>query len=327
MILAGDVGATKIELGLFERRDGRLHPVATRRYESADFTDLPSVLRAFLAAGGAGGRPERAAFGVAGPVVRGQARGTNLAWTVDASALETALGLSHVLLVNDLVATAAGLLDLPSESLHVLHAGTPHERGARAVLAPGTGLGQAVLSWDGKQYHALPSEGGHADFAARNETEIALLQYWLARQDRVSCEHLLAGPGIGRIYEFLRETGRADEPEWLARELAASSDANSVIGRAGMEGKSAIAEETLMLWAEMLGAAAGNLALTALALGGVYLGGGVVPKLLPVLERSAFLAGYLAKGQLGELVAKIPVTVIRDDSAALWGAARLALEA
>jgi glucokinase len=325
VILAGDIGGTKVDLGFFEPRDGKLEPLVTRRYESADFEDLDALLRAFLAV--APGRPRRAAFGVAGPVVRGQALGTNLAWSVRVASLEALLGIEPVLLVNDLVATAAGLLDLPAESLRTLHAGTPHERGARAVLAPGTGLGQAVLAWDGQRYHALPSEGGHADFPARNETEIALLRFWLERLGHVSCEHLLAGPGIGRIYDFLRETGREEEPEWLHAELAKSEDRNSTIGRAGLEGRAAIARRTLALWSEMLGAGAGNLALTVLALGGVYLGGGIVNKLLPALEAPSFLAGYLAKGRLSDLVAKIPAAVIRDESAALRGAARLALEA
>jgi glucokinase len=192
------------------------------------------------------------------------------------------------------------------------------------VLAPGTGLGQAALVWDGTSYHPLPSEGGHADFAPRNELEIELLRYLLARQPRVSYEHVLAGPGLSRIYEFLRDSGRAEEPPWLREEIARAADANAVISGAGLSGKAAICVRTLDLWAALLGAEAGNLALRDLSTGGVFLGGGIVVKLIEKLQDGSFLESYLDKGRLRSLVEKIPVRVVMNDDAALLGAARIA---
>jgi glucokinase len=258
--------------------------------------------------------------------VRGRSDATNLSWVVDARELESALHISPVILINDLVATAAGLRDLPEQDLTTLFAGKPHERGTRAVLAPGTGLGQAALVWDGKAYHPLPSEGGHADFAPRNETEIDLLRYLLEKQPRVSYEHVLAGPGISRLYGFLRDTGRAEEPGWLAEELDRATDKNAAISEAGLEGRADICGRTLDLWATMLGAEAGNLALRDLSVGGVFLGGGIVVKLIDKLKDGSFLEAYVAKGRLRGLVEKIPVAVVMNDRAALLGAARIALE-
>ena len=323
MILAGDLGGTKADLGLFTLRAGRLHEQASRRFQTLDFPDLASLVRAFLEPHRE--TPERAVFGVPGPVLRGQSRATNLNWELDARKLEAALAIPEVVLVNDLVATSAGLLDLPEDRFQRVYAGAPHARGTCAVLAPGTGLGQAFLVWDGSHYHPLPSEGGHADFAPRNELEMRLLAYWLERQERVSYEHLLAGPGIGRIYEFLRTEGRFPETPELARRLAGAEDRNAVIGAAGLESRDGLASATLRLWASMLGAEAGNLALRALALGGVYLAGGIVAKLLSILREAPFRDAYVAKGRLGEFVAKIPVTVLLDDRAALRGAAHIAL--
>ena len=323
MILAGDLGGTKADLGLFDLQGGRLHEVVGRRFQTNEYPDLISLVRAFLAERAE--TPERAVLGVPGPVLRGQARATNLSWELDAPALESALGIPRVVLVNDLVATSAGLLDLPEDRFERLYAGAPHAHGTRAVLAPGTGLGQAFLVWDGNRYHPLPSEGGHADFAPRNELELRLLAYWLERQPRVSYEHLLAGPGIDRIYEFLRSEGAVPESPELARRLAAAEDRNAVIGAAGAASTDPLAVATLRLWASLLGAEAGNLALRTLALGGVYLAGGIVAKLLPLLREAPFRDAYLAKGRLGEFVAKIPVAVLLDDRAALRGAAHIAL--
>jgi glucokinase len=325
VILAGDLGGTKANLGLYTLRDGQLVEMVSRRFATADFPDLPSLVRAFPEARQAA--PDRAVFGVPGPVLRGRSRPTNLSWELDARRLESELAIPEVTLVNDLVATSAGLLDLPEDKFECIFAGAPHERGTRAVLAPGTGLGQAFLVWDGNHYHPLPSEGGHADFAPRNDVEMRLLAYWLERLGRVSYEHLLAGPGVGRIYEFLRAEGRFGESPELARALAAAPDANAAIGEAGLEGRDSLATETVRLWASLLGAEAGNLALRALALGGIYLAGGIVAKLTPVLRGVTFRDAYLGKGRLGDFVAKIPVTVLLDDRAALRGAAHIALHA
>ena len=323
MILAGDLGGTKADLGLFTLREGALVELASERFESAHFSGFDSMIRAFLQ--NCEDSPDKAVFGVPGPVLRDRARATNLPWELDARQLEASLGIPEVELVNDLVATAAGLLDLPAEKFETIYQGERHARGTRAVMAPGTGLGQAFLVWDGTLHHALPSEGGHADFAPRNALEISLLQHGLESADRLSYEHLLAGPGIGRIYEFLRDREGWEEPANLASRLRAAPDRNAGIGEAGLAGEAGIAVETLRLWSSLLGAEAGNMALRTLALGGVYLGGGIVTKLLPVLRQPAFREAYLAKGKLSGFVAKIPVVALLDDRAALRGAAHIAL--
>jgi glucokinase len=324
MILAGDIGGTKTNLALFDVRGGLLSEVASRRFASGEYPGLAPMVREFLADNAH--EVQRAGFGIAAPVVRGRGATVNLSWVVDVHELEASLAIKPVFLVNDLVATAAGLLDLPSEDITVLFAGEPHERGTRAVLAPGTGLGQAFLVWDGKEYHPLPSEGGHADFAPRSDTEIALLEYLLGKQPRVSYEHVLAGPGISRIYDFLRDTARREEPAWLAEELAGAADRNAAISEAGLGGRAEICVAALDLWATILGAEAGNLALRTLSTGGVFLGGGIVVKLAGKLGEENFVEAYLAKGRLRRLVEKIPVGVVMNDRAALLGAARIALE-
>jgi glucokinase len=324
MILAGDVGGTKTNLGLFTARRGKLEQVRSGRFPSREYPGLAEVVTEFLSVSGE--HVEHAAFGVAGPVVRGRSDATNLSWVVDAAQLRTALGIPSVTLINDLVATAAGLLDIPEEDLTTLFPGRPQAQGTRAVLAPGTGLGQAALVWDGTTHHPLPSEGGHADFAPRNETEIDLLRYLLERQPRVSYEHILAGPGITRIYEFLRDTGRGEEPPWLTENLRHAPDRNAVISRAGLDGKAGICVDTLDLWATILGAEAGNLALRDLSTGGVFLGGGIVVKLIEKLRDGRLVEAYLDKGRLRGLVEKIPLRVVLNDDTALLGAARIALE-
>jgi glucokinase len=324
VILAGDIGGTNARLALFERGAGAPSLVALETYASRAHRGLPDLLRRFRE--GHPGPVEAAAFGVAGPARDGRVATTNLPWVVDAFELAAALGLERVALMNDLEALAWSVDLLPPASLAPLQTGRAAPRGSRALIAAGTGLGEAALAWVGDRTVALPSEGGHADFAPRGELEVGLLRWLVARHGRASWERVLSGPGLHDVYRFLREAGHGDEPAWLAEELAAGDPA-AAISRAALEGRSALCAAALDLFVSALGAEAGNLALRVLATGGVFLGGGIAPRILPWLRRPPFLEAFLAKGRLRPLLEDVPVAVIVDDRAALVGAARRAGEA
>jgi glucokinase len=322
VILAGDVGGTKTDLALFERHENRLTELRSHRFESQRYPDLVSMIREFVSQGD--GVIESAGFGVPGPVVNGRCEATNLSWVVDVRDLAAVLGGTHVTLVNDLVATAAGVLDLGDDRLATIYPGEPRAAGTRAVLAPGTGLGESVLYWDGTGYHAVPSEGGHADYAARDAEEIALLRYLLGRFTRVSVERVLAGPGIFHIYEFLRDTKAVASPAGVETEIAAAEDPNAAITRMALENRAEICVRALDRWIAILGAEAGNLALRTVAEGGVYLAGGIVGQLVDRIAGPLFQDAYLSKSPLEHLVRAIPVRVVLEPRTALLGAARLA---
>lgn len=322
MILAGDVGGTKTNLGLFEagppRRLVRLETFSSRAFETFE-----QMLAAFLPAGGP--PITAAAFGIAGPIHNGVADPTNLAWIVDGARLARRLGLATVALLNDLEASAWALDALGAEDAAVLLVGAPGASGNQAIIAAGTGLGEAVLLREGGRSLPLASEAGHADFAPRTDLEIELLRYLRRRFGRVSWERVLSGPGLLNIYEFLRDTGGGEEPFWLAEALR-DGDPAAVISNAALEGRSEVCARALDLFAGAYGAEAGNLMLRALATGGVFLGGGIAPKILPWLRGGSFRQGFLEKGRLSTLVENTPVKVILDDKAALIGAARRAAE-
>ncbi|HEX9399309.1 MAG TPA: glucokinase [Anaeromyxobacter sp.] len=323
MILAGDIGGTNARLALFERRAGGAFLVALEKYSSPEAGGLEELLLAFRERHG---EPlEAAAFGIAGPVVAGRVATTNLPWVVDAVELARVLGLLEVVLMNDLEALAWSLDVLVPEGLAELQAGQADAAGNRALIAAGTGLGEAALARAGGRSVVLASEGGHGDFAPRTELEIALLRWLVARHGRASWERVLSGRGLHEVYLFLRETRHDDEPAWLAEELRAGDPA-AAISRAALDGSSELCAEALDLFASVYGAEAGNLALRTLSVGGVYLGGGIAPRILPWLERPPFLTAFLAKGRLRPLLEEIPVRVILDDRAGLAGAARRALE-
>jgi len=325
VILAGDVGGTKTDLSLFERAQGKLIERRTHRFESKRYPDLVSILKEFMPDGA--GCVESAGFGVPGPVVDGRCEVTNLSWVVDVRHLAAALGDRHVTLVNDLVATAAGVLDLPADRLLTIIEGKPHESATRAVIAPGTGLGESILYWDGGGYHAVPSEAGHADFAARNEEELALVTYLLGRFPRVSVERVLAGPGITHLYEFLRDTKRVDVPADLDREIMSSEDSNATITTMALEKRADVCVRALDRWLSILGAEAGNLALRSVAEGGVYLAGAIVGHLQEQIRSSEiFTEAFLAKSPLDDFIRQVPVRLVTEPRAALFGAARLAAQ-
>jgi glucokinase len=324
LILAGDVGGTKTVLATFEESAQGLVPRRDAVFASREHDSLEEILRRFLAQG-QGEEFRAACFGVAGPVAGGRVTTTNLPWQLGEEELSRASGIPRVRLLNDLEAMAHGLLVLPERERAILNRGARADRRATiAVLAAGTGLGQAMLYWDGARHHAIASEGGHASFAPRDEEEIELLRF-LRRElgGHVSCERVLSGPGLHNVYRFLREESREPEPGWLALRLA-KEDPSAVVGEVGAAGRDPVCERAVLRFASIYGSEAGNLALRQLALGGVMLGGGIAPKLLPVLQRGGFLRAFTDKGRMAPLLAGIEVSVALDPRAPLRGAAELA---
>lgn len=316
--LAGDVGGTKTVLALF---GDTFDTIAQKSYPSRDHPDLTEIVRAFMTETGA--RVTRAAFGVAGPVRHGRSKTTNLPWVVDSKDLARELGLARTGLINDLEANAYGIAALGADDFLVLSEGAPDARGNQAVIAAGTGLGEAGLYWDGRTHRPFSSEGGHSGLAPRDETEIALLRYLLERFDHVSCERAISGPGLHLIYLFLRDTGRGAESDGIAARMRAEDPA-AVISRAALDHEDPLCERTLDLFVRLYGAEAGNLALKLMATGGVFLGGGIAPKIVGKLRDGAFMASFTAKGPMTALVESMPVRVVLNDRAALLGAARYA---
>ena len=324
MILAGDVGGTKVHLALYNFVGGKLVPVRDHKFPASQFASLDDVVKAFLTDPEEKKQIVAATFGCPGPVKDGKLKLTNLPWTLDARLLSKTLGIEHIFLINDLEANGFGIPELAPESLFLLHAGDPGAVGNQGLIAAGTGLGEALLIWDGKKHRPIPSEGGHCDFAARNVREIALLNY-LHRtlNGRVSFERVVSGLGIKNVYAFLRDVEKLDEPAWLKQRLAVE-DPNAVIGQCAEDGSSSICFETMSIFAAAYGAETGNIALKVLATGGMFLGGGIAPKILKTLQNDAFTQAFLDKGRLSPLLQAIPVRVILDDTCALLGAAAYA---
>lgn len=322
MLLAGDIGGTKTSLAIISPEAGPYAAVAQATLPSGQYASLEALVRAFLAQVGLTSI-ERASFGVAGPVAAGRATITNLPWTLDEAELAHAFQLTSVRLLNDLEAIAYAVPNLQPADLYTLNAGEPVAGGAIAVVAPGTGLGEAFLTWDDTRYRAHPSEGGHADFAPTNTFEIDLLRYLSDGLDHVSYERVCSGRGLPNIYAYLKDTSFADESPWVAEQLAGASDPTPVIVSAALRPAAPcpLCVATLNAFVAILGAEAGNMALKVLATGGVYLGGGIPPRILSFLERSAFLDAFRRKGRFGTLLARVPVHVIRNPNVALLGAA------
>ncbi|HMK72928.1 MAG TPA: glucokinase [Myxococcaceae bacterium] len=322
MILAGDIGGTHARIGLFEVRGGAPALVAERIYPSREFSGLDAVLKKEIEEH----HPaiSSAAFGIAGPVHDGRVRTPNLPWEVDARSLTAVLGLAHVTLLNDLEALAYGIHLLGPSDVAVLNPGK-EGTGNRAVVAAGTGLGVAGLIWDGQIHRPFATEGGHADFAPRNALESELMLHLAKRFGRVSNERVVCGAGLVNVYEFLRDTGRGDEPAWL-RERLAKDDRAKVISEAGLDRSSELCSRALDMFASVYGTVTGDVALYFLATGGMYLGGGIAPKVLARLkEPDLFRASFVDKGRLRSLVEQIPVSVVLDDRVGLKGAARAAM--
>jgi glucokinase len=317
------VGGTKVHLAIYSFADGRPKVVRERKFPAHEFASLDAAVKTFLADGS---REEivAACFGCPGPVRDGRLTLTNLAWTLDARELARLLGIEHVFLINDLEANGYGIPELAAQSVETLQAGDASVVGNRGLIAAGTGLGEALLIWDGEAHRPIASEGGHCDFAARTDREIALLEY-LRRKlgGRVSWERVVSGLGIQNIYGFLRDVEKLDEPKWL-RERMAEEDPNAVIGACAEDGSSELCFETMLTFAAAYGAEAGNIALKVLAAGGMYLGGGIAPKILKTLAGGGFIQAFMDKGRLSPLLESIAVRVILDESCALLGAAAYA---
>ena len=327
MILAGDVGGTKVHLALYNFAGGQLAAVRDHKFPATEYATLDEVVKAFLAqAGETKEEIVAACFGCPGPVRDGRLKLTNLPWTLDERDLQKSLEIEHIFLINDLEANGYGIPELAAESVFTLHQGDASSVGHRGLVSAGTGLGEALLIWDGKKrrHTPLPSEGGHCDFAPRNDREIELLNYLRRRlKGRVSFERVVSGIGIKNVYAFLRDDQKMEEPAWL-RERMAVEDPNAVIGQSAEDGSSEICFETLQIFTSAFGAEAGNVALKVLAMGGIYLGGGIAPKILKTMRDGEFMQAFLDKGRLSPLLEALPVRIILDDTCALLGAAAFA---
>jgi len=319
MILAGDIGGTSTRVALFEVEGDRLISRVQTNYPSGKYPGLEAILAEFLDSNPS--PIEAACFGIAGPVRQGRVETPNLTWVVDAQLLSRLLELESVTLLNDLESTAYGIAALGVLDFAVLNEGAPIESGSRAVIAAGTGLGEAALHWDGTMHRPFASEGGHADFAPRDALEAELLLHLSRSFGHVSYERVVSGPGLLNLYQFLRDTGRGTEPGWLSERLR-QEDPSAVIATAALEKSSELCVLALERFVSFYGAEAGNLALKVLATGGVFVGGGIAPKILPKLQEPAFLEAFLDKGRYRKLMESIPVKVILNDRTALLGAAR-----
>ncbi len=322
MILAGDIGGTHTRLACFTEEGGRLISDIEETFPSRAHSGLSAIVKQFLLAHGQS--PSIACFGIAGPVKNNRVEATNLPWIVDARLLANELNIPTVLLINDLEATAYGVTILGPTDWTVLNVGAPDAVGNAAVIAAGTGLGEAGLYWDGQRHYPFATEGGHTDFAPRFPLEVELLQFLSAKFERVSYERVLSGPGLVNIYQFLHETGRGDEPAWLTEELRAHDPA-AIITQAALAERSALCMQALDLFVSIYGAEAGNLALKIMATGGVFIGGGIAPKILPKLISPLFRQAFVTKGRMRPLLEAMPVRVIRHEQPALLGAARCAV--
>lgn len=322
MILAGDIGGTNSRLAFFDASNGHLQLVNEAIYPSRDYPGLEQIVSSFVSHDS--GKLDAACFGVAGPVREGRAQISNLPWAVETASLSTELKLPSTFLINDLEAMAWGIGALQANDVITLNPGSTPATGNRAVIAAGTGLGEAGMFWDGRQHQVFACEGGHTDFGPRNDLEIELLRHMLAKFGRVSYERVLSGPGLVNIYQFLRDTGRGTEPKWLA-EAMTLGDPAAAISRAALEGKSPLCEHALELFIAIYGAEAGNLALKILATGGVFITGGIAPKILSHLRSSIFLDAFFAKGRMRPLLEAMPVQVIVNENTGLLGAARCAV--
>jgi glucokinase len=320
MILAGDIGGTKVNLAFFGE-DLRLAPRSLGTFPSQAHSSLEEIVLSFIATHKL--KVEYACFGIAGPVRKGRAQPTNLSWSVDALELTRALGVKQVWLINDLEANAHGIAGLAPGDFVSLNAGEEGATGNAAIISAGTGLGEAGLFWDGNRHLPIASEGGHADFAPRSDLDQELERYLRPRFGQVSWEHVLSGPGTFHIYQFLRDTGRGQEPDWLAKEIAAG-DAPRAITRVALEGTCELCVKTLDLFATYYGCEAANLALKVLATGGLYVGGGIAPKMIKKLQDGTFMKAFLGQNRMKNLLAAMPVRVIMNDKTALIGAARFA---
>ena len=320
MLLIGDIGGTRTTLALVPGDSDHRHSLSEKTFSSAEYSSLGAIIAEFL--NEVDDRPGQAIFGVAGPVMEGRAVLTNLPWVVDQREIEKNFGFSSVQLLNDLEAVACAVPFLLRSELLTINEGSAAGTGNMAVVAPGTGLGEAFLTWDGERYQVHPSEGGHADFAPRTAEEMELLAYLMDRFDHVSYERVCSGPGIAAIYSYLRQSGYAPEPDWLAQRYRGIEDPTPIIVGAALDDdhRCDLCIKALDMFVSILGAEAGNIALMVMATGGVYLGGGIPPRITSFFQKDLFMESFLRKGRYSGFLEKIPVRVILNTKAPLLGA-------
>jgi glucokinase len=323
MILAGEIGATRTRLAAFETEGNRLKSVVEKNYVSQQHDGLSGILADFIKTEGI--PVHSACLGVAGPVRAGRSKISNLPWTIDARDLAKQLRLNSVGLLNDLEAYAYGIDGLDSSDFIPLSEGAEDAEGNRAVISAKTGLGMAGLYWDGYRHHPFACEGGHTDFAPRDDLQMELLAYLQKKYGRISCERILSGPGIKNIYDFLRDTHKAEEPEWLRTQLNVAPDPPALISQMALEGKAAICDETLSIFVRAFGAEAGNCALNFMSTGGIFIGGVIAAKIAPKMKDPMFLESFLDKGRMETLLKDMPVKIVVNDDCGMIGAARYTL--
>lgn len=319
-VLAADVGGTKTNLACYRADGYRVELLCSGSYPSRDYSSFEEIIHRFLAEN-PGRDPRRICAGVAGPVLDGKVAITNLDWSLDIADIRKASGIGEVTLINDLEATSYGLAGLSSSDLFIIREGEAGLKGNMAVIAPGTGLGEAGLFWDGKAYHPFATEGGHTDFAPRHTQDLDLLQFLQEKVGVVSWEHVVSGMGIHHIYEFLRDTGQLEEPDLLKQKLARTQDPTALISEAAAQKEFEICRETMRIFVRFLAHESCNLVLKIKATGGLFLGGGIPPKIIPMLLEERFYTHYLNCDRMQDLVGSVPIQVILNDKTALVGAA------
>lgn len=319
-VLAGDIGGTKTNLALYQATETGLNMLYTGRYASEEFTSCIAMLQQFLSDNKCPA-PDRICLGVAGPVLDGKVNLTNLSWDIDINEVKSAMGVEAVFLLNDLESMAYGLAGLTEQDLITLHPGNETGSGNMAIIAPGTGLGEAGLYWNGTNHFPFPTEGGHADFAPRTDLDYALLKFLQNEYGVVSYEKVVAGPAIVDIYRFLRDVKKMEEPTWLKDALELEKQDSAVISGAAIEQKAAICVETMALFVRYLAREASNLVLKMKATGGLFLGGGIPPKIAPLLMQPQFMAHYMDCDRMQHLLEQVPIRIIKNDKTGLIGAA------
>lgn len=323
MILAGDIGATRVRLAAFETEGNRLRCVVEKSYMSQQYEGLSPILADFIKTEGI--PVHSACLGVAGPVRAGRSKISNLPWVIDSGELAKQLKLNSVGLLNDLEAYAYGIDALESKDFVGLSEGAEDAEGNRAVISARTGLGMAGLYWDGFRHHPFACEGGHADFAPRNDLEIELLGYLQKKYGRISYERILSGPGIRNIYDFLRDTHKAEEPDWLREQMDAAADGPALISQMALEGKAAICDRAMSIFVSVFGAETGNCALKFMSTAGVFIGGSIAAKNVSKMKEPGFMQAFLDKGRMEVLLKDMPVKVVVNDDCGMIGAARYTL--
>lgn len=318
-LLAGDVGGTKTALAVYTAIDDLRQPIIQKVFFNREYRSLEEIVNQFLTVNQI--EVAYASIAVAGPIVNQTARITNLTWVIDADELSQVLGQTPVRILNDLEAIASAMPFLQPQDWHSLNEGKPIEHGALAVIAPGTGLGEAFLIWDGTRYLACPSEGGHTDFAPTTPLESELLDYLQKQMIHVSYERLISGMGLPNIYAFLKNIKQMNEPDWLGESLRMTIDATPIIVQAAIEQQVEICEATLKLFTSILASEAGNLALKVLSSGGVYVSGGIPPRILPYLTSPTFIQRFIGKGRLTDFLRDVPIRLVMHPHSGLMGAA------